>query len=275
MLPSEQLQKYLVRAVTGFGERVQAQDVSEQDLKEAGAKISTLAGTSAYDVFQVLPVSCRRFLVLMLARPYLHRSRCSGLASVSFRKKEQLFGLVGAALELPGAYAEGVAAGGLSAPVKTALVYIQNCRNDIRVRSSDALLGWSGCERSFTNVVFHRDFFLLVQNTKYRTISTRSKAFVERIGDNAAALRLLDIAGFKATSATNSTVTSTPAVVPGAAGEGVLQMVHYNTAILTLLIQVFGVDYVCEMDTTRCCVSWMKCGTGDKFFISLRTSTVW
>lgn len=44
MLPSEQLQKYMVRAVTGFGERVQAQDVSEQDLQEAGAKISTLAG---------------------------------------------------------------------------------------------------------------------------------------------------------------------------------------------------------------------------------------
>jgi hypothetical protein len=44
MLPSEQLQQYLVRAVTGFGERVQAKDVSEQELQDAGAKISTLAG---------------------------------------------------------------------------------------------------------------------------------------------------------------------------------------------------------------------------------------
>jgi hypothetical protein len=44
MLPSEQLQQYLVRAVTGFGERVQGKDVSEQELQDASAKISTLAG---------------------------------------------------------------------------------------------------------------------------------------------------------------------------------------------------------------------------------------
>jgi hypothetical protein len=54
---------------------------------------------------------------------------------VSFRKKEQLYSLVSGALDLPGAYAEGAAAGGLSVPVKTALAYIQNCRKDIRVRS--------------------------------------------------------------------------------------------------------------------------------------------
>jgi hypothetical protein len=50
---------------------------------------------------------------------------------VSFRKKEQLYGLVSGALELPDAYADS--GSGLSAPVKTALMYIQNCRQDIRV----------------------------------------------------------------------------------------------------------------------------------------------
>lgn len=44
MLPTEDLQKYLVRAVTGFGERVQEKEVSETELHDAGAKITQLAG---------------------------------------------------------------------------------------------------------------------------------------------------------------------------------------------------------------------------------------
>jgi hypothetical protein len=80
-----------------------------------------------------------------------------------------------------------------------------------------------------------------LQNTKFRTISTRSKAFLERIGDNAAALRLLDIAGFKPTNATASAKgkgSAVEAALVQAESEVVLQMVHYNTAILTLLTQV-------------------------------------
>lgn len=84
-----------------------------------------------------------------------------------------------------------------------------------------------------------------MQNAKFRTISTRSKAFVERIGDNAAALRLLDIAGFKPTNTSTSAskmsgsaAATSATAVADAESEAVLQMVHYNTSILTLLTQV-------------------------------------
>lgn len=44
MLPSEQLQTYIVRAVTGFGERVQAKDFSVQDLAAAETRVVSVAG---------------------------------------------------------------------------------------------------------------------------------------------------------------------------------------------------------------------------------------
>lgn len=44
MLPQEQLQQYLVRAVTGYGERVQGQEVSEKDLADITNAVRILAG---------------------------------------------------------------------------------------------------------------------------------------------------------------------------------------------------------------------------------------
>ena len=44
MLPSEQLQQFLVRAVTGFGERVQ-QELTDKDYDDLTSKISNLAGS--------------------------------------------------------------------------------------------------------------------------------------------------------------------------------------------------------------------------------------
>ena len=44
MLPQDELQQYLVRAVTGFGERVQAKEVSEQDLADTTKAVRILAG---------------------------------------------------------------------------------------------------------------------------------------------------------------------------------------------------------------------------------------
>lgn len=44
MLPQEQLQQFLVRAVTGFGERVQGKEVSEQDLADTTSAVRILAG---------------------------------------------------------------------------------------------------------------------------------------------------------------------------------------------------------------------------------------
>ena len=113
-------------------------------------------------------------------------------------------------------------------------------------------------------------FSVAVQNAKYRTINTSSKAFTERILPCPAARRLLDIAGFKAakvataTSTTaagtagtdNSTAAASATVnaeetADGAAGAGTgagvgaggagaqsLTLVHSNAALLTLVTQV-------------------------------------
>ena len=44
MVPSEQLQQYLVRAVTGFGDRVQ-QELTDKDFDDLTSKIANLAGS--------------------------------------------------------------------------------------------------------------------------------------------------------------------------------------------------------------------------------------
>lgn len=48
MLPREQLQKYLVRAITGTGERVQGQDISQQALEQTGEQVASLAGACVF-----------------------------------------------------------------------------------------------------------------------------------------------------------------------------------------------------------------------------------
>ena len=44
MLPTEQLQQFLLRAVTGAGARVQATEVTEKDLQEAEGRLRMMAG---------------------------------------------------------------------------------------------------------------------------------------------------------------------------------------------------------------------------------------
>lgn len=44
MPPREQLQKYLIRAITGGGERVQGKEFSEKELDQTGEQIASLAG---------------------------------------------------------------------------------------------------------------------------------------------------------------------------------------------------------------------------------------
>ena len=98
MLPQKELQDYLVRAVTGYGERVQAADISDKDLQDTTMKISTLAG----------------------------------LSSIDFKKKEKLFGLVSEVLKLKSAFVEG-SKFKLSVGMQSAMKLIDNCRQDIRV----------------------------------------------------------------------------------------------------------------------------------------------
>jgi hypothetical protein len=96
MLPQDQLQQFIVRAVTGFGDRVQAAEVNDAVLKEATAKVSVLAG----------------------------------MATMSTKKKSKLYELIQGALDLP----NGMAAdGSLSEGIKTALAYINNAAKDVRV----------------------------------------------------------------------------------------------------------------------------------------------
>lgn len=112
----------------------------------------------------------------------------AGLAALDFKKREKIRTLVDEAiLGLDGGYNAESAT--YSAGVKTALQYINNAAKDIH-------------------------------NKTFRSINTTSSVFIERIGSNACALKLLDIAGFKA----DATGTS-------------LQLVHSNSAVLTLASQ--------------------------------------
>eukprot|EP01032_Pedospumella_encystans_P020347 gene20347-23112_t len=97
MLPREQLQKYLVRALTGIGERVQGSDISPQALEQTGEQVASLAGA----------------------------------ASLTFKRKEQLYTQVEAALNLPGAFVDGSNAV-LTPGIKLALSCIQKSRKNIR-----------------------------------------------------------------------------------------------------------------------------------------------
>ena len=96
MLPQDQLQQFLVRVVTGFGERVQGKDITEAQLAEITHKVSFLAG----------------------------------LGSFSTAKKSKLNAMVDAALALEGGI--DVDSGALSPAIQTALLYIDNASKDVR-----------------------------------------------------------------------------------------------------------------------------------------------
>ena len=49
MLPQDQLQNFMVRVVTGYGERIQA-DISDGELRDLTTKISFLAGLGSFNV---------------------------------------------------------------------------------------------------------------------------------------------------------------------------------------------------------------------------------
>jgi hypothetical protein len=102
MLPQDQLQQFIVRTVTGYGDRVQAAEVTEVSLKEITAKISVMAG----------------------------------MATMTIKKKAKLYEMVEGALELEGGMGPD---GALTEAVKTALVYINNAAKDARVSLSSML----------------------------------------------------------------------------------------------------------------------------------------
>ena len=58
MLPREQLQKYLVRALTGTGERVQGNDISLQALEQTGEQVASLAGACVVVLCAVSVIVC-------------------------------------------------------------------------------------------------------------------------------------------------------------------------------------------------------------------------
>ena len=94
MLPQEQLQQFLVRCVTGFGERVQADEISDDDLMESTRKLSSLAG----------------------------------LASISFKKREKILSLVDETVAMEGVIDPETRA--MTPNLKVALLYISNAAKD-------------------------------------------------------------------------------------------------------------------------------------------------
>lgn len=98
MLPGEQIQQFLVRAVTGYGERVQGAEFGDREASQLTFKVSTLAGLSA----------------------------------LSGQKKQKLLSLVDAALSQEEAFQMNDSGRlSLASGPATALSYIQNARKDI------------------------------------------------------------------------------------------------------------------------------------------------
>jgi PUB domain len=88
-------------------------------------------------------------------------------------------------------------------------------------------------------------FFLLSQNPKYRLIKTDSKAFQEKVSGSPAALKLLDIAGFKAGNGT-ATADAAATGIPTS-----LELVHSNMAILNLVSQVNVIHFCMSSMCTK------------------------
>jgi hypothetical protein len=197
MLPQEQLQQYLVRAVTGYGARVQGAELTEQDLIDATTRMGSVAG----------------------------------LAAISFKAREKLRTMVDEAMDLPGGLTTVESDSGkvaMSAGVKTALAYINNAAKSVR-------------------------------DPRFRVVNTSAPAYRERVAGCPAAVKLLEVAGFKAPNANatanaNATSAGDGAGAGASAGEAsldeqptsspspqsqatALSLVHSNTAVLTLVAQ--------------------------------------
>ena len=100
-LPQDELQTFIVRLITGFGERVQGDQISDAQLSALTSKVANFAG----------------------------------LTSLSFKKLSKLKSLVDAALESEDALDN---TGNPSEGVVTALKFIRNANADIRVSSQDS-----------------------------------------------------------------------------------------------------------------------------------------
>jgi hypothetical protein len=70
-----------------------------------------------------------------------------------------------------------------------------------------------------------------IRNDRYRRINVTSNAFAERVANCPAAMKVLQIAGFRPTGQ-NQTIVETPEE------STVLELQHYNVAILNMLSQV-------------------------------------
>jgi len=95
MLPQEQLQQFLVRTITGYGDRVQKNEVTDTMMDDATKDISQLAG----------------------------------LALLDFKKREKIRSMIDAALVLPGGADDQ---GTLSNGAKISMKYLANVGKDIR-----------------------------------------------------------------------------------------------------------------------------------------------
>lgn len=100
MIQGEQIQQFLVRAVTGYGERVTEKELTDKDFDAMTERVTNIAG----------------------------------LASISFKKKEKLFQLVSEAMDQDDAFITTEDGSRQPHPgVKVALAYIENCRKDVLV----------------------------------------------------------------------------------------------------------------------------------------------
>jgi len=166
----------------------------------------------------------------------------AGLGSFSPAKKQKLHGLVDEALGLEAGM--DATSGALSVGVQTALQYIDKAAQDVRnpkvpcptspwlslSLSLSPSLPRARATHTRTFTPFSPWLSLSLATLQLRTIRADSRAFADRVAPSPAALRLLDVAGFKP----NTTATATDAAAPGGTD---LSLVHSNMAILNLVSQ--------------------------------------
>lgn len=68
MAPTDQLQQFLVRAVTGYGERIQANEVSESELNDKTFKMNTMAGTRVVVMIVVVVAHVADVIVVIVMK---------------------------------------------------------------------------------------------------------------------------------------------------------------------------------------------------------------
>ena len=157
MLPQEQLQQFLVRTITGYGDRVQGDQISDTQLKELTSKVGAMAG----------------------------------LAGLTGPKKARIRGLVDEALAEEGSIVKSEGGGVfISEEIKTALTYISNAESDVRNPKFRYI---NGTAKAFiSKIVGHAGAEKILKTAGFRKVEeNKADSSLELVHNNIAVLQMV------------------------------------------------------------------------------------